>query len=136
MGLVYTEITLKNADDIAVADRGFIKDSEIRKITVKAMVDTGAWTLAINDAVRQQLGLRILGKEPGSLADGTVGSYDMAGPVEIHWKNRRTTCEALVLPNAKDILLGAIPMEALDLIVHPQKEEVTGAHGDTPMHKV
>ena len=131
-----TAITLKNADDIAVADRGYIKDSEIRKTTVKAMVDTGAWTLAINEAVRQQLGLDIVGREPGNLADGTSAKYDMAGPVEVHWKNRRTTCEAIVLPNAKDILLGAIPMEALDLIVHPQKEEVTGAHGDTPMHKV
>ena len=136
MGLVYTEITLKNADDIAVADRGYIKDSEIRKTTVKAMVDTGAWTLAINEAVRKQLGLKITGKDPGSLADGSCTEYDMAGPVEILWKNRRTICEALVLPNARDILLGAIPIQALDLMVHPQKEEVVGAHGDTPMHKI
>ena len=121
MGKIYTEITLKNAGDVIDARRGYIKEIEIRKTTITAMVDTGAWTLVINESIRQQLGLDIVGKEPGSLADGTIDSCDIAGPVEIQWKNRRTTCDALVLPNAKDILLGAIPMEALDLIIHPQK---------------
>ena len=50
--------------------------------------------------------------------------------------NRRTTCEALVLPDAEDILLGAIPPEALDLTINPQKEEVVGAHGDQILHRV
>ena len=136
MGLVYTEITLKNAGDIIVAQRGYTKETEVRQITLTAMVDTGAWTLVINEAVRQQLGLDIIGRKPGSLADGTSAEYDMAGPVEVHWRDRSTTCEALVLPNAKDILLGAIPMEGLDLIVHPQKEEVIGAHGENPMYNI
>ena len=52
------------------------------------------------------------------------------------WKNRRTTCEALVLPDAEDILLGAIPLEALDLTINPRKEEVVGAHGDQILHRV
>jgi len=35
-----------------------------------------------------------------------------------------------------NILLGAIPLEAMDLIVHPRLEEVVGAHGDVEMHKI
>ena len=136
MGLVYTDITLRNALDVGNVSEGYIKESDVRQATLTAMVDTGAWTLAINEAVRQQLGLRIIGKEPGRLADGSRGEYDMAGPVEILWKNRRATCDALVLPYADDILLGAIPLEIMDLIVHPHKQELIGAHGDTPMHKV
>jgi len=27
-------------------------------------------------------------------------------------------------------------MEAMDLIVHPRKEEVVGAHGDEELHKI
>jgi hypothetical protein len=32
--------------------------------------------------------------------------------------------------------LGAIPLEALDLTINPRKEEITGAHGDQPLHSV
>jgi hypothetical protein len=48
----------------------------------------------------------------------------------VYWKNRDTICQALVLPDADEILLGAFPMEGMDLIVHPRLEQVVGAHGD------
>jgi len=136
MGLVYTEITLKNANDKMMAKKGLIKEEEIRTKTTTAMVDTGAWTLVINEAIREELGLEICGKEPGNLADGQKVFLDVAGPLEIWWKDRRFLMEALVAPNAKDILLGAIPLEALDLIVDPRNETLVGRHGDQVMHKV
>jgi clan AA aspartic protease len=136
MSIVRTDITLKNAVDVANAETGLVKDSDIRQTTVKALVDTGAWTLVINEAIREELGLRTVRKDYGTLADGTQSVYNMAGPVEIHWKNRWATCEALVLPEAREILLGAIPLEAMDLMVHPLKEEVVGAHGDQIMHLI
>jgi len=43
--------------------------------------------------------------------------------------------DALVLTNAKDILLGAIPLEEMDLTINPKKELV-GVHGDKVMHRV
>ena len=49
--------------------------------------------------------------------------------------NRRFTCDALVLPDAPDILLGAFPLEAMDLTINPQRELV-GVHGDIVMHRV
>ena len=136
MGLVHTEITLKNVKDMMKAEDGLIPDHEIRQVTLTALVDTGAWTLVINEATREKLGLRIVGKNPGTLADGKKSNYDMAGPIEVWWKDRRTVCEALVLPSADTILLGAIPLEALDLMVHPAKQEVVGVHGDQMMHRI
>ena len=62
--------------------------------------------------------------------------YELAGPLEVIWKNRRVVCDALVLPGADDIFLGAIPLEAMDLIVSPNKQEVVGAHGDQIIHKI
>jgi len=133
MSLVQTEITLKNSNDLMAVQRGYIKETEVRQITVPALVDTGAWTLVINEATREKLGLAIVGTESGTLADGTKEEYNMAGPLEVRWKNRRTTCEALVLPDADNILLGAIPLEAMDLTVNPRRELV-GVHGDQIMH--
>ena len=135
MSLVQTEITLRNALDVGKKSEGIIQEHEIRQITVNALVDTGAWTLVINEAMREKLGLNVLGTESGTLADGTTEEFNMAGPLEVKWKNRRTTCDALVIPGADDILLGAIPLEAMDLTINPRRELV-GVHGDQIMHKV
>ena len=135
MSLVRTEITLKNASDVIDCKRGNIKESEIRQMTLDVTVDTGAWTLVINEEFREKLGLEVTGIDDGTLADGTKIEYDMAGPVEILWKNRRALCDALVLPDANEVLLGAIPLEIMDLTINPRRELV-GAHGDKIMHRL
>ena len=130
MGLVHTEITLKNAGDVVNVRRGIIDEGEIRQVTLTAMVDTGAGTLVINDEVRLKLGLEIETTRRTELADGAKREYGVTEPVKICWKNRDTACPALVLPDSSEVLLGAIPLEDMDLIVNPSKRELTGAHGD------
>ena len=129
MSIVYTEITLINYEDKSRVKEGLINKNEIRQITMTAMVDTGAWALVINERICKELGLDIQENMPSSLADGTVGYYNMTGPIEIIWKDRHAFCGALVLPNAGDVLLGAIPLEMLDLTVNPLRE-IVGVHGD------
>ena len=135
MGIVYNEITLRNAADVVFARRGHIKEHEIRQMTVQALVDTGAWTIVINEEIRVKLGLDITQTRPGSLADGIKDSYNLAGPLEVVWKDRFTTCDAIVLPGADEILLGAIPLEAMDLTINP-KRELVGVHGDEILHMI
>ena len=135
MSVVYTELTLKNEADTILAEKGHIKEDEIRQMTVESIVDTGAWTLVINEETREKLGLRDKGYGKATLADGQKEEYPMAGPLEIWWKNRRFTCDALVIPDAPDVLLGAIPLEGMDLTINPLRELV-GVHGDIVMHRV
>ena len=104
-------------------------------MTVQSIVDTGAWTVVINEETREKLGLLDQGFGEATLADGKEEVYPMAGPLEIRWKNRRFTCDALVLPGAKDILLGAYPLEGMDLTINP-KRELVGVHGDIVKHRV
>jgi clan AA aspartic protease len=136
MGIVRAAITLKNVKDMYKAEFGIIKEQEIRQTTVNALVDTDAWTLVINEAVRKELGLTATKTESGTLADGTQAVYKLAGPLEVRWKDRSVICDALVIPNAEDTLLGAIPLEAMDLIINPRNEEVVGAHGAQIIHSV
>ena len=135
MSVVSTEITLKNGTDVGDAKRGLIKADEVRQMTVKAVVDTGAWTMVINEETRDKLGLLDDGYGEANLADGKDEVYPMAGPLEIWWKNRHHICSALVLPDAKDILLGAIPLEGMDLTINP-KRELVGVHGDRELHRI
>jgi clan AA aspartic protease len=135
MSVVYTEIILKNMTDVSLAQLGQIKVNEIRQITAQAIVDTGAWTLVISNETRDKLGLREQGYGEATLTDGQKGEFPMAGPLETRWKNRRFVCEALVIPDAPDILLGAIPLEGMDLTINP-KRELVGVHGDKELHRV
>jgi clan AA aspartic protease len=130
MGTVYTEILLKNATDMGNVQRGYMAEKDVRQCTVRALVDTGAGPLVINEAVRQQLGLAIKGLRGAYLADGVRQACRVTEPVEIHWKNRETACPALLLPGAEEVLLGAIPLEDMDLVVDPSARELKGAHGD------
>ena len=133
MGFVHTEITIRNTGDVIKAEDGIIPEEDIRQVTVDAMVDTGASTLVINEDLREQLGLKVRGQRPVTLANETKDIALITESVEIHWKNRDTTCRALVVSGAGKILLGAIPLEDMDLMVDPKRQELVGAHGDEPI---
>jgi clan AA aspartic protease len=129
MGKVTEEITLVNAGDKVRVEAGVLK--EARKVTVEAVVDTGASTLIISENVRQKLGLAVEGKRRTHFANGMETECSLTEPVQIHWKDRLTFCPAVVIPDAKSTLLGAIPLEGMDLLVDPVNQRLVGAHGDT-----
>jgi clan AA aspartic protease len=130
MGEVYTEITIRNLADV------YKGVPAVRAASVRACVDTGAWTLVICEEIQKQLGLGVQDTDFVTLADGKERECSVTDAVEVGWKNRRMTCNPVVLPGAKEILLGAIPLEHLDLAVHPRSGEVVGAHGDKVVHRV
>lgn len=124
MGLVYAEIILINGEDLILAKRHIIGDDEIKKMTVSALVDTGAYMLCINENIQEQLQLPVLEKRKGQMANGSVNEYDVVGPVELKFRNRRTMCNAMVLPGDNEVLLGAIPLDDMDVLIHPQRQEL------------
>jgi clan AA aspartic protease len=134
MGTFKEEITLENITDRGLAHHGYIKEATIRRLTVEATPDTGAWTLVINEDIREKLGLTIQGSVKSSLADGKTSTYPITESVKIQWKDRNTELPAVVVAEAKSVLLGALPLEAMDLIVDPVHKQLAGAHGDQPLH--
>ncbi|MDR0289766.1 MAG: retroviral-like aspartic protease family protein [Treponema sp.] len=136
MGLVHAEITLKNAKDMVIAEKGLVPDYKIRQTTVNALVDSGAWTMVINEATREILGLDTEERSRGTLADGTRAEYKLSSQLEISWKDRRLICQAVIVPNANENLLGAIPLEAMDLMINPVSQELVGVHGDEALYSL
>ena len=124
MGLVYAEIELINAEDIALARRYFIGEDEVKRMNINALVDTGAYMLCINESIQEQLQFPIVEKRKGQLADGTIQDFDVVTGVELKFKNRRTSCSAMVLPGDSEVLLGAIPLEDMDVMIHPLRQEL------------
>jgi clan AA aspartic protease len=136
MGEVKEKITLVNARDAGNARHGIIKESEVRQVTVDAVVDTGAGPLVINEALRQQLGLEIEESKSVFLAGKVPHKCVRAELVDIHWKDRQTASRPLVFPAGDDPLLGVIPLEDMDLRVNPVDRCLEGVHGDEPVYTV
>jgi len=136
MGIVYAELELSNAMDRALYRRGNLPEKEIRKIIVTALVDSGAYMMVIPDKIRLQLGLEIVGYELVEMANGVQEKVAIGEPVEVHFENRKATVDVLVVGN--DVLLGAIPMEAMDVLINPrlQKLTVNPEHPTTPVFRI
>ena len=111
MGLVYADIELINGEDITLANRHIIGEDEIKRIQVNALVDTGSYMLCINESIQEQLKFPVVERRKGQLAEGSIVEYDVVSHVELKFKNRRTMCNAMVLPGDNEVLLGAIPLE-------------------------
>ncbi|GHU24877.1 hypothetical protein FACS1894172_19660 [Spirochaetia bacterium] len=133
MGTVHEEITLKNAIDVGAANRGYIKQKEIRQVIVQVIVDTGAMTLTISEELRQTLGLRTAGHYIATMADNSERICDITEPVTVYWKDRFVNVDAWVLPGLTEVLLGVIPLEAMDLRVNLVEQKLEGIHGDKVM---
>jgi clan AA aspartic protease len=124
MGMVYADITLVNGEDLILAKRNFIGEDEIKKMTVKMLADSGSYMMAINETIQEQLELPVIEKRKAQLANGSVEEYNVVGPIEVKFKNRRCSVDAMVLPGDNEPLLGAIPMEDMDILIHPQRQEL------------
>ena len=124
MGYVYADIQLTNEDDLAFKRRGWAAEAEIRRVRTKALVDSGAYDLIINEEIQNQLNLPVLGKRTIKLADESLLDVDIVGPVEVRFEDRATTVRALLLPDTEEVLLGAIPLEGLDVIIDPLRERL------------
>lgn len=91
-------------------------------VDVQALADTGSVFLSIPEHVRLQLGLEAEDLKEVTLANGTKQMVPYVGPIETRFKNRRAFVGAIVMGD--EVLLGAIPMEDMDLVVIPQDRKV------------
>ena len=111
MGLIYTTISLRNP-----------RATELRPIEVQALVDTGSMHLCIPEHIAIQLKLETASEREVTLADGGKRLCAYVGPVEIRFDGRGCFSGALVL--GETVLLGAVPMEDMDLVINPATRTV------------
>lgn len=111
MGLVSAKIVLRNP-----------RRPELVPLEVDALADSGSVHLCIPEHIRIQLELDEIDQKEATLADDSRKLVPYVGPIEIRFKNRVGFVGALVLGN--QVLLGAIPMEDMDLVVIPTTRTV------------
>jgi clan AA aspartic protease len=96
---------------------------KLKPMTVSAMVDTGAMAICIPEHVAVQLRLPEIEKREVTTADERSHVVPYVGPIQIEFQNRTCFTGALVIGDS--VLLGAVPMEDMDLVVSPSGRTIT-----------
>lgn len=112
MGPVRAKIRLSNPRDPAI---GALKTS--------ALVDTGAVTSCIPEHVSLRLDLTAIERREVTTADGKSHLVQYVGPLQVGFENRTCFTGALVLGDT--VLMGAVPLEDMDLVIHPREQTLT-----------
>lgn len=107
MGIVYVDLQLSNSSEPG-----------LEEITANAVVDTGAIELVIPEHIAIQLKLGELSPREIRLADGSRRKVRYAGPVKLELQGRDCFTGAIVMGDR--VLLGAVPMEQMDVVVVPR----------------
>jgi clan AA aspartic protease len=117
MGIARAKIKLENP-----------KRASLKAIEADALVDTGSLFLCLPEEVRLQLQLEESSKKEVLTADGQRRLCPYVGPVRVEFENRECYVGALVLGD--EVLLGAVPMEDMDLVVIPSTRKLVS----NPLH--
>jgi len=124
MGITFADIQLTNSEDLTLLSKKYIKKKEVRTIQITALVDTGASMLTIPRSIQEKLGLPKVEEQNVELGNGSIITVDVVGPVEIRFENRVTITTAVVLPDEIEVLLGAIPLQAMDVLIDVRRERL------------
>ena len=95
---------------------------QLKPLSVDALADTGAIFLCLPEHVANQLELQESSKKEVTTADGRRQLCSYVGPVHIRFENRECYVGAVILGD--EVLLGAVPMEDMDLVVLPSQRRV------------
>ena len=126
MGQVIEKVLIKNLFDIEKSETGEIEDKDVRKVSIDAIVDTGASYLCLPPKVIQQLGLKYYNSSKVRTGNGTVELRFFKG-ADIYIRDRFT--QLPVMENKDDdipALIGVLVLEAMDYVINPQTGQVEG----------
>lgn len=111
MGHIFASIELSNP-----------RRPELRALSVNALADTGALMLCLPEHIAIQLDLRTESLREVTVADGRSMNVPYVGPIKVSFENRICFVGALVLGD--EVLLGAVPMEDMDLLLPPGRQSI------------
>ena len=111
MGLVYAELELSNP-----------AAPNLAPMVVRSLVDSGSTWLIVPQHVANQLSLKVAEQKEITLADGAKRLVNYVGPLRVRFGNRNAFAGAIVMGD--EVLLGAIPMEDMDVLIHPQSRRL------------
>jgi predicted aspartyl protease len=131
MRRVLVEARIENVKDAWEVEKGQRAAMDARAVTVPdALVDTGATFLSLPSRLIKQLGLEKVRERTLRTAVGPrlAAMYDV---VRLRVQDRDCLMEVVEIDDAAPVLIGQLPLEAMDFVVDPGAQRLIGnpAHG-------
>jgi len=126
MGKVVVTATIENVQDVYNAKHGLLPDDQVRRIEVPdAVIDTGATTLLLPKRMIAALGLEPLRTRH---ARGLGGNFLLRvyGTVRLTIQERDCALDVGEIDDEYPVLVGQIPLEALDWVVDIKGQRLIG----------
>jgi predicted aspartyl protease len=124
MGRVVVEVELANYRDVIDLEEGRLDATEVRRVRLPAVVDTGSNYLVLPKSAVRQLGSLSAGSVTVRYADRRARARQLVKDVQVELLGRRSSFRAIVEPDRKDVLIGAMVLEDLDLLVDCGQQRV------------
>jgi predicted aspartyl protease len=124
MGRVAVEVELVNYGDKVLAKAGNITPEEVRAIRLEGIIDTGAAHLVIPQSAADALGVPVMGEAGVRYADNRRATKKIVTAVEVNLLGRSGIFRAIVEPDRKDALIGAIVLEDMDFVVDCRQQKL------------
>jgi predicted aspartyl protease len=135
MGRFSVEFDVANYGDILKVLEGTLPAEQVRRQTISGVVDPGAAMLVLPPAVAKELGLPKGDKIKVRYADGWAQRFEAEGAY-VELLGRHSTFTAVVEPKRKTALIGAIVLEALDLLVDCKHQRVIPRDPKGPIYEI
>jgi len=126
MGRVNVRARLEYVEDALRAARGELPSDEVRTVVVEdALIDTGCTTVGLPSSLIQQLGLTPVTEKQvvGAIGKARTTVY---GTVRLSIMDRSCSTDVFEVPDDVPVLIGQVPLEQLDFVVDPGRQELTG----------
>jgi clan AA aspartic protease len=126
VGKVLVTAKIENLEDLFAVKQGRLKPDQVRTVEVTdALVDTGATGLMMPKRLIDQLGLTQFRSREAKTAGGRI-SMPVYQAVQLTIQGRDCTLDVHEINNDLPVLIGQIPLEALDWVVDPVNQRLIG----------
>lgn len=126
MGKVIVSAKIENLEDLYAVHQGRLAPDQVRTLEVDdALVDTGAIGLMIPTRLLPALGLRPTIQRKGRSVSGTF-TMQLHEVVRLTVQGRECRVEVYEIPDPNPVLIGQLPLEALDWVVDAVGQKLIG----------
>ena len=125
MGRTVEKVRIRNYLDVFQASKGLLSEDQIRTAAIEAVVDTGATYLCLSPSVIERVGLECSRSVNLQTANGGV-ERRIFSLAEITVKDRTIQMDVMENDEHTSPLVGYLVLEALDLVVNPRTQKLTG----------
>jgi predicted aspartyl protease len=136
VGRISIEFEVANYVDVGMAQRGLLPPDQVRRQTIRGVVDPGATKLVLPQAVVKQLGLQVGDKIDVRYADGRRAQRREAQGAYVELLGRHDTFSAIIEPKRETALIGAMVLEGLDLLVDCQRQRLIPRDPSGPVYEI